>query len=125
MPQISNAISLPMFVDSIDTEIKYSGDPNFQILNAITESVNNKDVSDIALNCDSLNVEIKKEPDDACTMPALEQNDFLNSCDTNNGEDQKTLAVKSFAAIKPTTTYLCHKCRQIFGTRDMFEMHYK
>lgn len=124
MPQISNAISLPMFVDSIDRETKYSGDPNFQILNAITESVN-KDVCDIALNCDSLHIEVKKEPDDACTMPVIDQNDLLSSCDTINGENQKLTIAKSFVASKPTTTYLCHKCRQIFGSRDMFELHYK
>lgn len=28
-------------------------------------------------------------------------------------------------ATNSTTTYLCHRCRQVFGSRDLFEVHYK
>lgn len=120
MPQLSNAISLPLFVDTIDQETKYSGEPNFQIGNGLTESVNNVN-GDIALNCDSLHrIEIKKEPDDSYAMPVIDDKDLLRTCDTTNNGD-----VKHFAGSKPTTTYLCHRCRQVFGSRDMFEVHYK
>lgn len=28
-------------------------------------------------------------------------------------------------ATSSATTYLCHRCRQVFGSRDLFEVHYK
>lgn len=111
-----NTVSMPIFVDAIVTETKFSGAPDFQITDAITECVN-KDDSDIALNCDSLHrIEIKKEIDEA--QPAADQRDSLSSCDTKTGD-------KHCAGTKPIATYLCHRCKQVFGSRDTFETHYK
>lgn len=121
MPQLSNVISLPLFVDAHDKETKYSGDANFLIANVLTESVNN-DNGDIVVNCDSLNlIKIKEEPDDLYAMPVIDDvKNLLRNCDTaTNGE------IKSLIANKPTTSYLCHRCRQVFGSRDLFEVHYK
>lgn len=123
MPQLTNAISMPIFVDAIDTETKFSGAPDFRITtDAITECVNNKaEVSDIAAHCDSLNrIEIKQEIDDG--QPAADERNLLSSsCDTKSLLDDE----KHCTGTKPITTYLCHRCKQVFGSRDTFETHYK
>lgn len=121
MPQLSNPIVLPLFVDAIDRETKYFGDTNFQIANVLTECANNMD-SDIALHCDNLNrIEIKEEPDDSYAQPMIHNKDRLNNCDTATNDG----VLKNLAGSKPITTYLCHRCRQVFNSRDSFEMHYK
>lgn len=115
MPQIASRIN----VDVIDIESKYFGDRKFQYLDAITDNVN-KEVSDIFWNCDSFNIiEIKRETDEANAMPiANDEKVLLESCDILPDE-------KILTGIKSTTTYLCHKCRQVFASRDLFETHYK
>lgn len=117
MPQLMNTISMPMRVDAIETETKFSGATDFQITtDAITECVNKEDC-DIALNCDSLNrLEIKKEIEDG--RPVANGCDLLSSCDIKPEE-------KHCAGTKPITTYLCHRCKQVFSSRDSFETHYK
>lgn len=149
MPQLTKSIAMPMFVGIIDKETKYSGDPHFRITSVISESVNNNDDDDddrdIALNCDNLNrnIAIKEEPVDSFAISAIVENtDFFllnknSNCDTkttttttttttidnetvnrlNNGGNKR--------ATNSTTTYLCHRCRQVFGSRDLFEVHYK
>lgn len=145
MPQLSNKIPLPpIYIDAIDKETKYPVDTSsiYYSANTITECatncaetaatavVNNTDIdsSDIAINCDNFNtIEIKRETDDiddVSIMPVLSDDmDLLSSysCDiiTPNNDD------KLRAGIKPTTSFLCHRCRQVFGSRDSFEIHYK
>lgn len=113
-----NTAALPIYVDAIETETKCAADTSVRYLDASTDSVNKED-SDVASNCDSLHkIEIKIETDDAPAMPMAEETDLLSGCDTIKVE-------KNGTGTKPTTTYLCHRCRQVFGSRDMFETHYK
>lgn len=114
-----NTAALPIYVDAIDTETKYAADTNVRYSDISTDSVNKED-SDVASNCDSLNnkIEIKIETDDVTAMPMADETDLLSGCDTIKVE-------KNGPGTKPTTTYLCHRCRQVFGSRDMFETHYK
>ncbi|XP_055314810.1 zinc finger protein 211-like [Sitodiplosis mosellana] len=149
MPQLTKTIALPpIFFDAIDKETKYPVDSSsihHHRANAITECttaaaaaaatatsaavVNNTDIdsSDIAVNCDSFNtIEIKRETDDiddVSIMPVLTDDmDLLSSCDilTTNNDDKLHAG-----GIKPTTNFLCHRCRQVFSSRDEFETHYK
>lgn len=118
MPQLTNTAALPIYVDAIDRERKYAADTSVRYSDASTDSVNKED-SDVASNCDSLNkVEIKIETDDAAAVPMADETDLLSGCDTIKVD-------KNGTTTKPTTTYLCHRCRQVFGSRDMFETHYK
>lgn len=143
MPQLSKTITLPpIYVGAIDKETKYPVDTR-SILHhsanvknecataaAAAAVVHNTDIdsSDIAINCDSFNtIEIKRETDDiddVSIIPVLTDDmDLLSSCDiiqTNNYDDDKMRA-----GIKPIANFLCHRCRQVFGSRDSFETHYK
>lgn len=145
MPQLSKIITLPpIYVGAIDKETKYPVDTRsiqHHSANAINECataaaaaaavVHNTDIngSDIAVNCDSFNtIEIKRETDDiddVSIIPVLTDDmDLLSSCDiiqTNNNDDDD----KMRAGIKPIANFLCHRCRQVFGSRDSFETHYK
>lgn len=139
---MTKSIALPMFVGMIDKETKYSGDPHFRITSVYSESVNSNhnasdyDGRDIALNCDNLNrnLAIKEEK----PANSFENANFflLNSnsdCDTKTTttttSSNETVHRLSTGGIKRatnnTTTYLCHRCRQVFGSRDSFELHYK
>lgn len=121
MPQLSNTIPLPICVDANAPETKYSGISSIYHANTMTESVNNNEFSDIVLNCESLNtIKIERETDDdeAGIMPPATDMDLMSNCDTSND-------VKNVAKIKPTTTFLCHRCSLVFSSRDTFEMHYK
>lgn len=149
MPQLTKSIALPMFVGIIDKETKYSGDPHFRIASVISESVSSNDAAaaaadrDIALNCDNLNrnIAIKEEPVDSFAMSAMVENAefFLlnnnSNCDTMTTTTTTTTTIDNETANRPnndgnkratnSTTYLCHRCRQVFGSRDLFEVHYK
>lgn len=130
MPQLTNSIALPMNNDAIDKdEAKYSGDAHFRITSVRSEYVNNNVDSDIVLNCDNLNlIEIKEELLDTFEMPAIADKDLLlSSCDTTTTAANATNA-ENGAKMKTTnnnTTYLCHRCRQMFSSRDQFEVHYR
>lgn len=120
---------LPIYVDAIDREMKSPDD--IGSVRVKMECINNKgDASDIVLNCDSLlnktTIEIKRETDNidigmetpSSDMAAIDDGmDLLNSCDSNNDVITKN--------TKPTTNFLCHRCRQVFTSRGSFEMHYK
>lgn len=147
MPQLTKSIALPMFVGIIDKETKYSGDPHFRITSVISESVNNNDAAAAddghkALNCDNLNrnIAIKEEPVDSFAISAIVENtDFFllnnnSNCDTMTTTTTTTIDNETVnrlnnggnkRATNSTTTYLCHRCRQVFGSRDLFEVHYK
>lgn len=150
MPQLPKTIALPpLYIDAIDKETKYPVDTNsihHHRTNAIIECTtaasvgiaattiaaavaSNTDIdgSDTAANCDSFNtIEIKQETediDDVSIMPVLTDDmDLLSTCDiittTTNNDDRAV-------GIKPTTNFLCHRCRKVFSTRDEFELHYK
>lgn len=110
---------MPIFVDAVETETKFSIASKLQITaNASNECVNKDDYSDIALNCDNLDkIEIKQEiVDEAQSVADDEQHVLMSSCDTKTGD-------KHCAGTKPT--YLCHRCKQVFNSRDTFETHYK
>lgn len=110
---------MPIFVDAVETETKFSIASKLQITaNASNECVNKDDYSDIALNCDNLDkIEIKQEiVDDAQSVADEEQHVLMSSCDSKTGD-------KHCAGTKPT--YLCHRCKQVFNSRDTFETHYK
>lgn len=111
------------------------------------------DARDIALNCDNLNrnITIKEEPVDSFALSAIVENTefFLlhnnSNCDTtttvtatatttpppppqttiDNGAVDRMNIGGNKRATSSTTTYLCHRCRQVFGSRDLFEVHYK
>lgn len=112
------------------------------------------DARDIALNCDNSNrnVAIKEEPVDPFAISAIGENtDFFvlhnnSNCDTttttatatttttattppqttiDNGAVNRVNIGGNKRATSSTTTYLCHRCRQVFGSRDLFEVHYK
>lgn len=106
-----------MFTDIVDKETKYSSSSSFQS-DAMAASVNKGD-GEIALNCDSsVLMEIKTEIEEATATAAADEHDVLISCDTIHDE-------KKFTGTKSATTYLCHRCRQVFSSRDLFEAHYK
>lgn len=133
MPQLTKSIAMPMFVGIIDKETKFSSDPHFCITSVISESANNNndDDRDNALNCDSLNrnIAIKEEPLDTFAIVENTELFLLNStCDTipsNNEPVNRTNNGGNNRATSSTTTYLCHRCRQVFGSRDLFEIHYR
>lgn len=123
--------------------------------NAIADAAAAADARDTALNCDTLNrnVAIKEEPVDSFAISAIAENTefFLlhnnnSNCDTTTTATAAATATATTTppqttiddgavnrvniggnkrATSSTTTYLCHRCRQVFGSRDLFEVHYK
>lgn len=117
MPQSVSRIDISV----IDKETKYLyyGDSKFQFSNAVTDNVN-RQVSDFFMNCDSLNIiEIKEKTEETKAMVIVnKERGILSFCDTLPIE-------KNATTINAITTYLCHKCKAEFPSRDLFETHYK
>lgn len=63
------------------------------------------------------NIESNNEQSNAFSINKTENN-ISNNCDKIN-------EMKNPSGNKTNTTYLCHRCKLIFGSRAIFEYHYK